>query len=105
MPPAIRLGLGVMLSAAAIAQSKLDIAEILTKVSETYKAASQYELAADLKLQERGADAGTRSDNRMRFAFQAPNRYRLEGAIPGMSAGFEEFSEALIVHDGSTVWV
>jgi len=91
--------LGWLLSAAA-AQPQPDVAGILKKVGETYKAASQYELAA--KVSDAGNGAG--ATGHMRFAFQAPNRYRMEGAIPGMLAGDAASGGAVAVHDGAALW-
>ncbi len=91
--------LGWLLSAAA-AQTQPDAAGILKKVGETYKAASQYELAA--RLYAGGNGAGP--TGHMRFAFKAPNRYRMEGAMPGMMAGAAGSNGAVAVHDGAALW-
>jgi outer membrane lipoprotein-sorting protein len=99
----IRLGLLTLLLRAASAQPQPDVAEILRKVSETYKAASQYEFVVDLKV--RDEETATPVAGHVLFAFRSPNRYRVEGAIPGMSADFAAFGQAVIVYDGSTVWV
>jgi outer membrane lipoprotein-sorting protein len=103
MPRTIRLGLLTLLLHAASAQPQPDVAEILRKVSETYKAASQYEFVVDLKV--RDEETGKPTTGHALFAFKSPNRYRAEGAIPGMSADLAAFGQAVIVHDGSAVWV
>src|ERR1700730_4084407 len=102
MRPPILLGLFALLLRAALAQTQPDVAEILKKVSETYKAASQYEFVADATVHE--ARTGRDVTSHMRFAFKAPDRYRVEGSMPGMSVGDLGPGEAIIVHDGSVVW-
>jgi outer membrane lipoprotein-sorting protein len=84
--------------ASTFAQAQPDIAEILKKVSETYKSASQYELIADTTVQGARARAGT--VGHMLFAFKAPNQYRMEGTSPSAA----DFSEVVTVHDGSALW-
>jgi len=74
-----------------------DVREILGKVSALYKSASQYEIVAD----SRGADpTSNEGSGRARFAFQPPNRYRIEGAAPGAAE-----TGTLIVDDGSMIWM
>ena len=102
MRSAIRFGLLALVLQAAVAQTRPDVAEILKKVAETYKAVSQYEFVVDLTLHDK--EGGPPSATRMVFAFKAPNQYRMQGAIPGMSAGNPDVGEMLIVHDGSAVW-
>jgi outer membrane lipoprotein-sorting protein len=88
---------GLLLSA-ALAQTQPTVAEILQNVSQTYKAASEYELVADL------ADLKTESNKggtgHMHFAFESPNRYRME--MSGL--GDSEPTKIVIVDDGSTLW-
>jgi hypothetical protein len=86
LPPAIQ------------AQTQPDVAEILKKVSEVYKAASQYELVADATLHVEGS--GAIKASHLVLAFKGPNRYRMQGKIPGMGDGNSDFDEALAVHDG-----
>jgi outer membrane lipoprotein-sorting protein len=83
-----------------VAQTQPNVAGILKKVGETYKAATEYELAAKVSV----GGSGTGTTGHMRFAFKAPNRYRMEGAIPGMMAGGSGSSGAVAVHDGSALW-
>lgn len=92
MPTATKSGLFVLLSAAAFGQSTPNVTDILKKVSETYKSVSQYEFIADASTQA--------TLNHVLFAFKAPNQYRMEGTLPGS----KDFSEVVIVHDGSTAW-
>jgi outer membrane lipoprotein-sorting protein len=86
----------------ALAQTQPDVAQILKKVSETYKAASQYELVGDATSHD--ARTGKDGTSHMRVAFQAPNRYRIEGGVPGMSVGDSDLSEGVIIDDGVEVW-
>ena len=97
MQSAIRLWLFALALRPALAQTPPNLSEILKKVSETYKAASQYELVADTTGHES-------APGHMLFAFKAPNKYRLEGAMPGMSGNDSAFSEGVIVYDGSAAW-
>ena len=85
--------MAALLLHAGVAQTRPDVVDILKKVSETYKAASQYEFAVDVTAHG--------STSRMVFAFKAPNQYRMQGALPGMSS---DTGDMLIVHDGSAVW-
>lgn len=83
----------------AEAQTQPEVAEILKKVSETYKAVSQYELEVDATTNE----DGKRVTLHMHFAFKAPDKYRMEGLGPGMSPlGADGY--AVIVDDGSVIW-
>jgi len=91
----IRLGLTLLLSPTTFAQTHPDVAEILQKVSETYKGASQYELAADFK--GRDERTGKQVAGHMDVAVRASDRYRIEG-LPGM------LGRGTIVYDGSAVW-
>jgi outer membrane lipoprotein-sorting protein len=93
-----KFGLFALFSPAAFAQSQPNVADILKKVSETYKSASQYEFITDMTVPGAQANAGT--SGHVLFAFKSPDRYRMEGAFPGVA----EFGEALIVDDGSAVW-
>ena len=102
MRPPILLGLFALVLRAALAQTQPDVAEILKKVSETYKAASQYEFVVDATVHE--ARTGRDVTSHMRFAFKAPDRYRVEGSMTGMSVGDLGLGEGIIVHDGSAVW-
>jgi len=86
----------LLLSHSARAQNQPDVAEILKKVSETYKATTQYELVAEFK--GRDERSGTPEAGHVVMAFRAPDRYRFEGGLPGT------FADGTIVCDGSTVW-
>jgi outer membrane lipoprotein-sorting protein len=98
MRSAIRLALFALVLHTAFAQNQPDVAEILKKVGQTYAAAKQYELVS--KGHERKDAAGMH----MLFAFQAPDRYRMEGKFPGLSGDDAAFDDTVIICDGSTVW-
>jgi|SRR5579872_524051 len=102
MRRSIGLSLFVLLGRAAVAQTQPDVAEILRSVAKTYKVVSQYEFVVDAN--SHAARDGTDGAAHAHFAFKAPDRYRIEGAIPGMSLENSPLSEALIVYDGSAVW-
>ena len=85
-------GLFALSLSIAFAQSPPNAADILKKVGETYKSATQYEFIANITVQ------GVASH--MLFAFKAPDHYRMEGNFPGLGYG-----EAVIVDDGSAVWL
>jgi len=98
---AATLGLTTLLAHTASAQTHPDLRQILQRVSDTYRAASQYELFAAATTH----DDDTNDTARMHFAFKGPNRYRMEGALPGgMALDAAEFSQAVLVHDGSNLW-
>jgi outer membrane lipoprotein-sorting protein len=100
MRAVIRFGLPALFLNAALAQTQPSVVEILKKVSETYKAISQYEFEIDTATN----DNGTRAISHVHFAFKGPNKYRVEGAIPGMNVQDSNFGEGVVIHDGSTVW-
>jgi len=74
-------------------QTLPDLTKILNQVSEKYKAASQYQIEADVTLG--GAKAGN-SASHIAFTFKAPDKYRMQSGIAG--------AEALSVDDGATLW-
>jgi outer membrane lipoprotein-sorting protein len=73
------------------------VTEILAKVGAVYKSATQYEIIADSRSTNPTSDEGS---GRARFVFQAPNRYRMEGSAAGSAE-----TGAVIVDDGSTIWL
>ncbi len=84
------------------AQGQPDVPGILKKVSETYKAASQYEFVTDITMIDPQTKKGITGHTR--FAFKPPNKYRME------TDGFGEdmmgpLGQGLVVHDGSNLWV
>lgn len=87
-----------LLMRTALAQPQPDIAEILNKVGETYQAATEYEFVIDGTMP---ADKGAKASFHMLFAFKPPNKYRMEGAMPGMGFGP---GESIAVHDGVNLW-
>jgi outer membrane lipoprotein-sorting protein len=97
------LGFLALLFGAAAGQAPPDVAEILKKVGETYKGVSQYELVAEGTLKMPGK-TGAPVHVHTRVAFRAPNRYRLEGTIPGLSEENSNFDESVAVYDGSALW-
>jgi outer membrane lipoprotein-sorting protein len=94
---AIPIELVALLLPAALAQTQPDVAEILKKVAEIYKDASEYELVADAT----DAKSGTAEVYHMLFAFKAPNKYRMQG-VGFIDADIGD--EVVMVHDGSAVW-
>lgn len=96
MRVAKKVGLFVLFLPVGFAQVQPDIADILKKVSETYKSVAVYEFIADTSTKGAGADTA----GHMLFAFKAPNLYRMEGAFPGLA----DVGDALVVDDGSAVW-
>jgi outer membrane lipoprotein-sorting protein len=90
--------ISIALWAQAPAQTQPDVARILDKVIATYQSASEYEFVLDGV----GRDDGKDITFHALFAFKAPNRYRLEGAFPGMGLGG---GESLAVHDGTNLWI
>jgi outer membrane lipoprotein-sorting protein len=96
---AIRFALFSLVLRAAVAQTQPNAAEILKKVSETYEAVSQYEIVTEAT--GRGADA---TSGHMLLAFRPPNRYRMEGAISGLTGDAAAFGEPVVICDGSVVW-
>jgi outer membrane lipoprotein-sorting protein len=99
--PTIVIGLFVLVLRGALAQAQPDVAEILKKVSETYKGVSEYELVGD------GTDTDSRSGKReaihMLFAFKGPNRYRMEGTGAGVAP--DGSGQSVTVYDGSVMWM
>src|SRR5579872_4322295 len=95
---AVRAGLSALLVRAVLAQASPDLAEVLKKIAKTYTV-TQYELT--VRFTAKGDDDRDVSGHGV-LTFKGPNRYRVEGAIPGMSLGPME--EALVVYDGSAVW-
>jgi outer membrane lipoprotein-sorting protein len=96
----IRLGLLGLLIIPSPAQSQPDLLKVLNQVSTIYKAASQYQIEAELTVI--GAKAGPTSH--FFFAFKAPDKYHMQGAIPGAPAGESDLGESLAVDDGTTLW-
>jgi len=79
-----------------------DVSEILKKVNELYKGATQYEFTVEGGSDH--ADAG--AIVRTLVAFKAPDRYRLDGVFPGMAADAQESGGGVVfVADGSTLWL
>ncbi len=98
MQSVIRIGLCELILCAALPQTPPDVAEILKKVSHTYRAGLDYELAGDLTVAKTATPGGS---GRVFIAFKSPNRYRIEGAFRGL--GLSDYP--VIIHDGSKVWI
>ena len=103
MRPTILIGLLTLLLGAAPAQAQPEVADILKKVSKTYKGVSQYDFVAEQTLKEQG-DNTPPLHAHVRIAFRAPNQYRLEGMIPGLLSDDSNFEEVVMIHDGSALW-
>jgi outer membrane lipoprotein-sorting protein len=95
----------------AVARQPVDAEaeRILKKIGETYKGVSQYEFFADQTLTPSGKDATATIHMPMHVAFKAPDKYRLEGAIPVGALGLDhndaDIPEVVVmVHDGSALW-
>jgi outer membrane lipoprotein-sorting protein len=96
---AIRFALAALALCAATAQTQPDVAEILTKVGETYKAAHEYEFVTDGAYND-----GKTAPTHALIAFKPPNQYRMEGTFPGLSGDASALSESVIVCDGFFIW-
>jgi outer membrane lipoprotein-sorting protein len=90
----IRLALLMLVLHSAPAQTQADVGQILKKVDETYRAATEYEVVLDATGREEGKDVAMHA----LLAFRAPSKYRTEGAFPGME-------ELIEVYDGVTLWI
>ncbi len=95
-------GLLALLLPPALAQTQPDVAEILKKVSQTYKPVTQYEIVADSTT--RNLKTGKDEVMHMSAAFKAPGRYRIQGAMPGLMGGDIDLSDMTMVYDGSGLW-
>src|ERR1035441_1845145 len=96
MRPAALLGFFAALTSEAHAQRPPDVAEILKRVSETYRAVREFELIS--------VSTGTAVPGRVLWAFRAPNQFRLEGADPNLDRADGSFDQTVLVRDGSSVW-
>src|ERR1700689_1880888 len=97
MRPTILLGFLALLVPGALARTRPDMAEILKKVGETYRAAKEYELIS--------ASTGGAVPGRSLLAFEAPNLFRVEGGNPNLDNPDGTFDATVLVHDGSTLRV
>lgn len=104
MRSTIALGLFLTFVPPEFAQSQADVAGILKRVSAVYTGISRYELEANVTA-ARATSGATNPSSHMLIAFQAPDRYRMEGVLPNMrftDAGFG--GKVIVVSDGSGVW-
>jgi outer membrane lipoprotein-sorting protein len=99
MPQATYLGACGLLMCSALAQAQPGVTEILQKVSRSYKAASSYELVADVAQPNASGQKG--ETGHILFAFRSPNRYRLELSEMGGARS----TRMVVVHDGSFLWI
>jgi outer membrane lipoprotein-sorting protein len=100
--PTILLGLLALVLRGALAQAPPDVAEILKRVSETYKGVSEYELVGDATASD--PETGKPGAFHVVFAFKGPNRYRMEGVGPGTGLDDLVFADMVMVYDGSVAW-
>ncbi len=77
------------------AQARPDAADILKRVGELYKNASEYELILDITEHDGRTDKDSR-DHAL-FAFKPPNRYRMEST--------DADGKAVGVFDGVNLWM
>jgi outer membrane lipoprotein-sorting protein len=97
-----RLGLFVLFLHAVTAQTQPEVAEILKKVGDVYKPLSQYEFEIDVAFTEGKKTVTTH----VRFAFKAPDKYRMEGELPGLAdPGSDLDGGAIVVDDGANFWI
>jgi outer membrane lipoprotein-sorting protein len=85
---------------AARGLSQPDAAEILKRVTETYKSATEYELVMDTTYTD-AAGAAQAPPFPARLAFKSPDRYRIEG-IPTLLYPGEKMD---LIYDSSTLWM
>jgi outer membrane lipoprotein-sorting protein len=97
----IRFGLPLLLCGFALAQSQPDVKGILEKVSDTYKAASEYEIVMDMIRTNSGT--GKQQATRQLVAVKVPDRYRVESPDRTDQDG-KSLKGLLIVFDGTTLW-
>jgi outer membrane lipoprotein-sorting protein len=98
---AFRLGLPVLLCGFALPQSQPDVKGILEKVSDTYKAASEYEIVMDMI--RTNPRTGKQEATRQLIAVKAPDRYRVESPDHTDQDG-KTLKGLLLVFDGATLW-
>lgn len=102
MRRAIIFCLPILLIPMALPQTPPDLTAVLKRVSEIYKAASQYELIGDATCRARPLAAVV--SVHLLIAFRAPNKYRMQAGTPCLGSGTGDMGEALMVHDGSALW-
>jgi hypothetical protein len=102
MRRALSFALSLLFVGSALAQAQPDIAAMLKQVGDIYKAASQYQFAMNFTSHDPAT--GADSVSQFMLAFKAPDKYRVQGAIPGPGAGVSGAGEAISVYDGSAVW-
>jgi outer membrane lipoprotein-sorting protein len=102
MRSAIMLAMALLVLPAARAQTPPDLKAVLKKVSEIYKAATQYEFIGDATCRAEPLH-GTQSV-RMLIALRMPDKYRIMVADPCPGPLNRDMAEALIVFDGSLLW-
>jgi len=102
MRPAIILGLSFLVLPAAQAQTKPDLTAVLKKVSEIYKAVTQYEFISEGTCS--GDQPRTGETFHMLFAFRAPNKYRVQSSAACRKPGEPDPDDALRIDDGANLW-
>lgn len=98
----IRFAILALTLQAARAQSAPNVADILKKVAAAYRV-TQYDLVVE------GTEVNARTSRTItthaRFAFRAPDRYRLEGPMPGLISPGSDPDRSAVVDDGSELWL
>lgn len=94
-------GLGLLLPAAQ-AQTQPDLKAVLKKVSEIYKAATQYEFIGDATC--RAEPLHTTQPVHVLMALRLPDKYRMMAGNPCDRPGDGGVGEVLMVFDGSLLW-
>ena len=107
MRAVIQAGLFALFLGEAFAQIQPDVAEILKKVTESYRDVSQYEVVTSVTFKDPTTKQITSRD--MRFVFKAPDKYLEE--VTGSDLAKETtpgdpiVDEVSTVYDGSRLWV
>jgi outer membrane lipoprotein-sorting protein len=103
MRSVIIFGLGLLLLPAAHAQTPPDLKAVLKKVSEIYKAATQYEFIGDATCRG-GLLPNIAQSAHVVIAFRAPDKYRIMGGKICLGPATGDMGEALMLFDGSLLW-
>lgn len=101
MRRAIVFGLWLLALSAAQAQTKPDLKAVLKKISEIYKAATEYEFIGEATC--RAEPPNTVRRVHVLIAYKE-GKYRMEGSDPCAEPGDRDMGQALIVFDGSSLW-
>jgi outer membrane lipoprotein-sorting protein len=102
MRSAIMFGLGLLLLPAAQAQGPPDLTAMLKKVSEIYRAATQYEFIGEFTCQP--GSPRTAQPGHILVALRLPDRYRIAASNRCFGSRNDGMGESIIVFDGSSLW-